>query len=635
MLSSMHKSIFVLSTFLLLFSAASSQPVGYYNGTEGLKGEELKLKLHEIIRNHTSLSYYFSKHVLYYSDADPLIPGNVKLVYTGRSQDGMDYGSGGDKINREHVWAKSHGNFSGILPMDSDVHNLKPADASVNSSRSNLDFDWSLYQHPEAGECKYTPGISWEPRNAVKGDIARIIFYMDARYKGTNGESNLKVVDQLDTYPNPWHGKLSALLEWNLLDAPDQFERNRNDVIYGFQKNRNPFIDNPEFVQLIWADADLPYYKIGSISISDQQPSSSDMPLISAIIDPQPATGEVKIFYGSSFNYLLEELEMDYDGNRWFGSLPTKPEKSLIYFVIRVSDAQGNTTFSPVYNYRVAGSFQGTVVPIPAIQGTGDVSPYDNQMVNTTGVVTAFYTNGYFIQDGFGSRTGLFVYDPDRYPSIGDSLVVSGMVKEHFGLTEIVDVTNYQLIKTDRVVPPPAVISAAEIGEDWESVLIRLENTVCTFREHWNNFDMWRVNDGTAEANVRNNDVMSFNPALNNHYTVTGVLNYDYSEFKIELRNFTDILTPTSVVEMPYNIDFNVYPNPADDLLLIIIPPGNGDMAQFVLTDFMGRAVLQQDIRLQSENNTFTIPVDRFPAGVYLLKIEQAHNVGYQKIIIK
>jgi endonuclease I len=631
----MYKSFFVLTTILLLSFAATSQPVGYYNGTEGLKGEELKLKLHEIIRDHTSLSYYFSKHILYYSDADPLVPGNVKLVYTGRSHDGMDYGSGGDKINREHVWAKSHGNFSGVLPMDSDVHNLKPADASVNSSRSNLDFDWSLYQHPEATECKYTPGVSWEPRNAVKGDIARIIFYMDARYKGTNGERNLMVVDQLDTYPNPWHGKLSSLLEWSSLDTPDQFERNRNDVIYGFQKNRNPFIDNPEFVHLIWGDTELPVHKIGSITISDQQPSDTDEPQITAIIDPRPASGNVKIFYGSSFNYLLDELEMDYNGNRWVGNLPTRPEKSVVYFVIRVVDAQGNTTFSPVYSYRVAGSFQEDIVPIPDIQGTGDFSPYDNQMLSTTGVVTAFFTNGYFIQDGFGPRTGLFVYDPDRYPSIGDSLVITGLVKEHFGLTEIVDVTAFELIKTDREVPPPAVISAADIGEDWESVLIRLENATCTFREHWNNFDMWRVNDGTAEANVRNNDVMSFSPALNNNYTVTGILNYDYSEFKIELRTFTDILTPTSVAERPHSIKFSVYPNPADDLLTINIASSNSEMAQFVLTDFMGRVVWQEDILLHPENNTVKFSVNDLPVGVYLLKIRKEQKVGYQKIIVK
>ncbi len=82
-----------------------------------------------------------------------------------------------------------------------------------------------------------------------------MIFYMAVRYEGGNGEPDLEVVDQVNTYPNPLHGKLSQLILWNEQDLPDDFEMHRNDVIYyDYQHNRNPFIDHPEYVNEIWGN---------------------------------------------------------------------------------------------------------------------------------------------------------------------------------------------------------------------------------------------------------------------------------------------------------------------------------------------------------------------------------------------
>ena len=74
------------------------------------------------------------------------------------------------------------------------------------------------------------------------------------RYMGGSGELYLNVVDEVNTYPEPLHGKLSRLLEWHEQDPPDAFEENRNEVVYGYQENRNPFIDHPEWVDAIWGD---------------------------------------------------------------------------------------------------------------------------------------------------------------------------------------------------------------------------------------------------------------------------------------------------------------------------------------------------------------------------------------------
>ena len=105
---------------------------------------------------------------------------------------------------------------------------------------------------PEAEDC-LTDSDSWEPRDEVKGDVARMIFYMAVRYEGANGEPDLEVNDKVDNGSDPFMGKVSVLKEWNEADPVDAFEANRNEVIFSeIQHNRNPFIDHPEWVNEIW-----------------------------------------------------------------------------------------------------------------------------------------------------------------------------------------------------------------------------------------------------------------------------------------------------------------------------------------------------------------------------------------------
>ena len=234
----MKKTILFLGLLIASIQLIIAQPTGYYNGSEGNDRAQLKSILHNIIKGHVECSYTEVKNILKDSDRDPENFNNVILIYTGRSSNN-DYGTGGNSLNREHVWAKSHGNFGTEPPAGCDAHNLKPADASVNTSRSNKDFDNGGEQHGEATECYFTDS-TWEPRDAVKGDVARIIFYMATRYEGDAGELDLEVVDAVNTYPNPEHGRLSTLLEWNMQDPPDEFELRRNNRIFVWQKTSFP-----------------------------------------------------------------------------------------------------------------------------------------------------------------------------------------------------------------------------------------------------------------------------------------------------------------------------------------------------------------------------------------------------------
>ena len=249
----MKKLIYTFSLFLMLGLYAQAQiPNGYYDGTAGLYGEELKSVLHDIIDDHDEPSYSdLRDYILPASDEDPQNPDNVILLYTGRSQAKNTFGGGVNEWNREHVWAKSHGDFGNDPPCGTDAHMIRPTDVSVNADRGNKDFDEGGQQHSEAPGCYYTE-YTWEPRDEVKGDVARMILYMDVRYEGDNGELDLTAVDWVNTSPAPEHGRLSTLLEWHEQDPPDDFEINRNNVVYSYQENRNPFIDHPEFVDNIW-----------------------------------------------------------------------------------------------------------------------------------------------------------------------------------------------------------------------------------------------------------------------------------------------------------------------------------------------------------------------------------------------
>ena len=90
----------------------------------------------------------------------------------------------------------------------------------------------------------------------MKGDVARMIFYMAVRYEGENGELDLELIDSIPSDDNlslPLHAKVTDLLQWNEQDPVSNWERNRNDIIYyNYQQNRNPFIDHPEWAMDIW-----------------------------------------------------------------------------------------------------------------------------------------------------------------------------------------------------------------------------------------------------------------------------------------------------------------------------------------------------------------------------------------------
>ncbi|MGI5862854.1 MAG: endonuclease I family protein [Myxococcales bacterium] len=239
----------------------------YYERAMGKTGSELKAALHEIIANHVVLSYRDDVNAAFsVTDADPNNPGSIIQFYTGQSTR--------SDFNKEHIWAKSHGGFgSDAYAGYSDLHNLRPTRPDVNSARWHLDFAEGGVPYSDTA-CNIVDGVSFEPRDEVKGDVARTLFYMAVRYEGDDPPMpDLELVEAIPSLLNaqgqpdnnhhmstPRHGKLSHLLQWHIDDPPDDRERARNDVIFEtFQRNRNPFVDHPEWVHEIWGGPEWPH----------------------------------------------------------------------------------------------------------------------------------------------------------------------------------------------------------------------------------------------------------------------------------------------------------------------------------------------------------------------------------------
>lgn len=253
-----------------LVRAAADAPPGYYAAAEGVAGPALRTALHQIVRGHAVVPYTSSsgndtRAALRVLDEDPLDTTRVVLFYSGatdlKSAFGVSTG-----WNREHVWPASYGLGSGAAY--SDLHNLRACDWNVNSARGNKWFDLALPgsagfadpAHPEAPGCRANHA-AWEPPAAFKGDVARIVFYMDVRYEGTAGEPHLQLTSDPAAVAAgaPFLGRLEVLRQWHLQDPPDAAERLRNDRVFTlYQGNRNPFVDRPEFVERLYGDGSSP-----------------------------------------------------------------------------------------------------------------------------------------------------------------------------------------------------------------------------------------------------------------------------------------------------------------------------------------------------------------------------------------
>lgn len=269
--------LLLLFVFSIAFSGAvDAQILSYYDLAKGKQGTALKAALHDIIDGHKTFPYTSSStdvwDILKDIDQDPNNSDNVILIYSGASINGAQEYNSGNGWTREHVWAKSRGDFGTSEGAGTDVHHLRPADQSINSARNNRNFDdcvtCSEVKYKNSGTNSYTDMSNWtfEPRDEVKGDVARMIFYMALRYEVQDGldlEPTNTLLDKSDKAAK--QARLSTLLKWHELDKVDDYEKRRNELIHKkYQGNRNPFIDQPELAEHIFGSLQTTVWPIVS-----------------------------------------------------------------------------------------------------------------------------------------------------------------------------------------------------------------------------------------------------------------------------------------------------------------------------------------------------------------------------------
>ena len=247
----------------------STAPINYYAALEGKAGINLRQAITDLIADPETVraqTYADVIDIVKEADQNPKNNNEVWLMYTEKSRPKLDFQFSSDsfeKWNREHVFPRSRGGFYSIKEDEvadgkdiffttnadsirhgnTDAHALRVVDSRENSRRNNQNY----------GEYKGPSGNN----GSFYGDVARSAFFIALRYAG------LEVVNG---FPEPYLGKLGdlqTLLEWHRIDPPDDFEMHRNNVVYTWQFNRNPFIDHPELVEYIWGNKQVEVWNAG------------------------------------------------------------------------------------------------------------------------------------------------------------------------------------------------------------------------------------------------------------------------------------------------------------------------------------------------------------------------------------
>ncbi|MBZ0206677.1 MAG: carbohydrate binding domain-containing protein [Flavobacteriales bacterium] len=226
---------------------------------------------------------------------------------------------------------------------------------------------------------------------------------------------------------------------------------------------------------------------------------------------------------------------------------------------------------------------------------SGD-SPLSGQTVLTGGIVTADLPgagDGYFVQSGSGLWTGVYVYDTNNTPAIGDSISFIASVVEYFGLTELSSVSAYTLVSSGNAVPEPFDVATGDVSlEPLESVLVRVMNASCTEEPGGANFGKYKVNDGTGDA-VIGKVIYTTTPApvIGNTYNITGVNYYSFSEYNILPRMESDVEFASGIADAGFLAAVTVGPNPATSLINVNLGHEAGSNVDYTFTDMQGRTI--------------------------------------------
>ena len=309
-MKSMFRKILMLLFFPVLLQAQPIEP--------DKMGEELITFLQQNYSPASTLGYGPARDILY-SEIDNIgndlfgIYTNFKVTLDPNEDPSQSAFQDGQGLNAEHVYPQSKG--ASDEPQRSDMHNIFPSKVNVNEARGSCEYDeiddsdtenWYYldmisnniptsgienYSEKDSEDCKF------EPRESVKGDLARAVFYFYTIYQ--------TAADNAD--PIFFHNQKEILLQWHLDDPVDQKEMDRNDLISDEQGNKNPFIIDETLAQRAY----FPTNSVEKISVEKWVSISSNVVQNNLQIFSEKENGNILLFDSIGQLVLEEKLKSE------------------------------------------------------------------------------------------------------------------------------------------------------------------------------------------------------------------------------------------------------------------------------------------------------------------------------------
>ncbi|MGD1319295.1 endonuclease [Chryseobacterium sp. 2R14A] len=579
----------ILHSFLLTLitiSALAQAPAGYYSTATGT-GATLKTQLKNIITaghnpgsysglwtayQNTDRDYYYENDgtVLDIYSEDPTTADPYNFSYPGGQCSGTN-GPEGYCYNREHIVPQSL--FNSALPMYSDVHFIRATDAKVNGERGNFPFgkvgtsvDFTSLNGSKKGT-SISPGYSgtvFEPIDEFKGDVARMIFYFVTRYETQlSGFNNGNMLGN-SAYPGLQIWELNQLIAWHNLDPVSPAEVGRNNASYAYQGNRNPYIDNPNYVNLVW-----------ETQTPDNQPPTTPTNLVAN----NPTSSTVALTWTASTDnigvagydvYANGVLKTTVSGTS--ATVQGLASSTTYDFYVIAKDAAGN--FSTQSNTATETTLAGT-----GGGGTCGTEDFSNIPASSSSYTTRTWTNNNITWTATDARTDQTI--TGKAITIQNGSLTSSSVS---GGIQTLTVT------TQR-----------KFGGTTSALNLEVNGTIVTTIPYSDNATTTTVN-----VNISGNVVIKLiNPVASNRVAIDDL-------------SWT-CATSLSTVENSKDKGFSVYPNPVRNHELFVKGENLNKVSKAEIYDLSGKLIKNITNPFKNSNK---INLHELAKGVYILKTD-------------
>ena len=592
------KHIYLL--FICITSLGFAQiPSNYYDSADGLTGFALKTQLKNIITNgHNDQGYgnlydgYVTTHTDNIAESGYENDGTILLYYTenpngtdpytynhGSNQCG-NYNAEGVCYNREHTIPQS--SFGSASPMQNDIHHVVPSDGFANGQRGNLPFgtvgtaNWISLNGSKRGSSNVNgySGTVFEPIDEFKGDIARSILYFVTRYENTvdgytsfdmfNGTENQALED--------W--AITMLLDWHYnVDPVDQREIDRNNAAYNYQGNANPFVDHPEYANIIWnpvVDIEDPTNPTNLVA---SNPTENSIDLNWTASTDDIAVTSYDVYINSVFTFNTGNPNTSVTASGLFAD-------TIYCFTIKAKDASGNESGFSNESCEVTLEGNNLNCITETFENIGTPSgSYSN--VNWTGA----YGLTWIATD---ART--------------DQNLDNRAITVRNGLLEPTNISNFFDIVEELTVTTQRVFSGGS-----------------------GTFDL--VVNGTVVGTIPYSDV-STTTTINVDVSPINSLIINNNSTPSNRVMFDNISWTCGLLSTPeYNLDnVKLYPNPIENNLTIELK-SNVD-TNIEIYDILGKRVFNQQIKETSNLN-----LQNLKSGIYIVKITQGNSTITKKLV--